>query len=61
MFDSLPLRKAAQRVNIELTAALRWRHRFLKCPTELKTKNVSGIVEADKTFFLESSTGKRTI
>ncbi len=61
MFDSLPLRKAAQRVNIDLTTAFRWRHRFLKAPTEIQTKNVSGIVEADETFFLESFKGKRTI
>jgi transposase-like protein len=52
MFDSLPLRKAAQRVNIDLTTAFRWRHRFLKAPTEIQTKNVSGIVEADETFFV---------
>jgi hypothetical protein len=61
MFDSLPLRKAAQRVNMELTTASRWRHRFLKAPTETQTKNVSGIVEADETFFLDSFKGKHTI
>jgi transposase-like protein len=61
MFDSLPLRKAAQRVNIDLTTAFRWRHRFLNAPTKIQAKNVSGIVEADETFFLESFKGKRTI
>jgi transposase-like protein len=61
MFDSLPLGKAAQIVNIDLTTAFRWRYRFLKAPTEIQTKNVSGIVEADETFFLESFKGKRTI
>ena len=61
IYDSLPQRKAAQRVNIYLTTAFRWRHRFLKAPTVIQTKNVSGIVEADETFFLESFKGKRTI
>jgi transposase-like protein len=61
MFDSLPLRKAAQRVNIDLTTAFRWRHRFLNAPTKIQTKKVSGIVEADETFFLESFKGKRAI
>jgi hypothetical protein len=50
MFDSLPLRKAAQRVNIDLTPAFRWRHLFLTAPTKIQTKNVSGIVEADEPF-----------
>jgi hypothetical protein len=61
IFDSIPLRKAAQRVNIDLTTAFRWRHRFLTGPTKIQTKNVSGIVEADRTFFLESFKGKRSI
>jgi transposase-like protein len=61
MFDSLPLRKAAQRVNIDLTTAFRWRHRFLIAPTKIQTKYVSGIVEADETFFMELFKGKRII
>jgi len=52
MFDSLPLRKAAQRVNIDLTTAFRWRHRFLKTPTEIQTKNVSGSLRQMKPSFL---------
>jgi hypothetical protein len=34
---------------------------FLTAPTKIQTKNVSGIVAADETFFLESFKGKRTI
>jgi len=61
MLDSLPLRKAAKRVNVDLTTAFRWRHRFLQAPTKSQAKKVMGIVEADETFFLESFKGKRTI
>jgi transposase-like protein len=61
MFDSLPLRKAAQRVNIDLTTAFRRRYRFLTASNKIQTKNVSGIVEADEAFFLESFKGKRTV
>jgi transposase-like protein len=61
MLDSLPLRKTAKRVNVDLTTAFRWRHRFLQAPTKSQAKKVMGIVEADETFFLESFKGKRTI
>jgi len=59
MLDSLALRKTAKRVNVELTTAFRWRHRFLQAPTKSQAKKVMGIVEADETFFLESFKGKR--
>ena len=61
MTDSLTLRKTAARLGINLTTAFRWRHRFLKMPTKNQASQVSGIVEADETFFLESFKGKRTI
>lgn len=61
MMDSLPLRKAAKRVGIDLTTAFRWRHRFLKMAAQTQANSVSGVVEADETFFLESHKGKRQI
>jgi transposase-like protein len=61
MIDGLTLRKCAARLNINLTTAFRWRHRFLKLPTDNLPKEVSGIVEADETFFLESFKGNHTI
>jgi len=36
-----------------------WRHRFLLSPTIHKPKHLSGIVEADETFFLESHKGEK--
>jgi len=50
--------KAAERCAIDHTTAFRWRHRFL-CALNLdKPTSLSGIVEADETFVLESFKGK---
>lgn len=61
MFDGLPLWRVAEELGISITTAFRWRHRFLKAPTNNKPSEVSGIIEADEMFFLESHKGKRTI
>ena len=51
--------KAAARCGVDHTAAFRWRHRFLEALTLDKPASLSGIVEADETFILESFKGKR--
>ena len=51
--------KAAARRGVDYTIAFRWRHRFLKALTLDKPASLSGIVEADETFILESFKGKR--
>jgi transposase-like protein/IS1 family transposase len=61
MFDGLPLWRVAEALGISMTTAFRWRHRFLKAPTNNKPGEVTGIIEADEMFFLESFKGKRTI
>ena len=61
MFDGLPLWRVAEELGISITTAFRWRHRFLKAPTNNKPSEVTGIIEADEMFFLESFKGKRTI
>ncbi|MDX2368302.1 MAG: IS1595 family transposase [Colwellia sp.] len=61
MFDGLPLWRVAEVLGISITTAFRWRHRFLKAPTNNKPSEVTGIIEADEMFFLESYKGKRTI
>ena len=40
------------------TTAFRWRHRFLRAPADDKPRTLSGIVEADETFILESFKGR---
>jgi transposase-like protein len=51
--------KAAARCKVAYTTAFRWRHRFLAALNLDKPQRLSGIVEADETFILESFKGKR--
>jgi transposase-like protein len=57
--DSVSVRKAAQRTGLSVPTAFRWRHRFLSLAKDNKAGAVSGIVEADETFFLRSFKGSR--
>jgi transposase-like protein len=54
------LAQAAMRCGVAATTAFRWRHRFLAAPTLDQPTRLSGIVEADETFILESFKGRRT-
>jgi transposase-like protein len=51
--------KAAKRCDVAYTTAFRWRHRFLAALNLDKPQRLSGIVEVDETFILESFKGKR--
>jgi transposase-like protein len=51
--------KAAERCGVAVSTAFRWRHRFLSAPALDKPDKLTGIVEADETFILESFKGKR--
>ena len=53
------LAKAAERCRIHPSTAFRWRHRFLAALNFDKPTILSGIVEADETFILESFKGRR--
>jgi ISXO2 transposase-like protein/Homeodomain-like domain-containing protein len=53
------LAKAAERCQIDPSTAFRWRHRFLSALNFDKPKRLSGVVEADETFILESFKGRR--
>jgi transposase-like protein len=57
--ESVSVRKAAQRTGVSVPTAFRWRHRFLSLAKDAKAKTVSGIVEADETFFPKSFKGAR--
>lgn len=59
--DGISLRRVSARVGIGLETAFRWRHRFLKSPKTLKPEKLSGLVEADETYFLQSSKGSREL
>jgi transposase-like protein len=60
MIEGKSLAKAAQRCGVHPTTAFRWRHRFLSAPAADKPRRLSGIVEADETFILESFKGRRS-
>jgi transposase-like protein len=53
------LARAAKRCDVHPTTAFRWRHRFLAALDFDKPASLSGLVEADETFILESFKGKR--
>ena len=58
MLEGMSLAKAAERVHP--TTAFRWCHRFLGSCALDKPKTLTGIVEADETFILESFKGRRS-
>ena len=58
MIAGKSLAKTAQLCGVHPTTAFRWRHRFLRAPAVNKPRSLSGIVEADETFSLESFNGR---
>ena len=59
--DGQTLREVARTLNIHLSTAHRWRHRFLAAPKTVQPQVLTGIAEADETMFLLSFKGKRII
>lgn len=57
--DGLSLSQVQQRLGIARTTALRWRHRFLAAPKEIRAPRLTGVTEADQTYFLRSAKGQR--
>jgi transposase-like protein len=58
MIDGQSLAKTAALCGVHPTTAFRWRHRFLGAPAADKPRSLSGVVEADETFILESFKGR---
>ncbi len=58
MIEGKSLVKTAALCGVHPTTAFRWRHRFLGAPAADKPQKLSGIVEADETFILESFKGR---
>jgi transposase-like protein len=57
--DGLSVRRAAEACEVAISTAFRWRHRFLKAGKITAPGTLSGIVEADETFFRRSFKGSR--
>ena len=60
MIDGLSIRDVARRLGVDCKTAFRWRHRVLVVMEAEQPTNLSGVVEADETFFLESFKGMRS-
>jgi transposase-like protein len=54
----MTLARAAAHGGVHLTTSFRWRHRFLKAPAATQ-EVLTGVVEADETFFRRSHKGSR--
>jgi transposase-like protein len=54
----MTLARAAAHCGVHLTTSFRWRHRFLKAPAATQ-EVLTGVVEADETFFRRSHKGSR--
>ena len=59
--EGVTIEKAAERCGVDPTTAFLWRHRFLKAFSVDRALELSGIAEADETFFLESFKGQREL
>jgi transposase-like protein len=59
MADGMTIRQVAAKLGISVPTAFKWRHRFLQAPMTQQPSSLSGVVEADETFFLESFKGQR--
>ena len=61
LLDSRAVRRAAKQVGVHRNTAFRWRHRFLERVKDDRPERLSGIVEADEMFLLESQKGSRKL
>ena len=59
LIDGVSIRKTADQCGIHKDTSFRWRHRFLSAISAIEPTHLSGIVEADETYFLESHKGER--
>jgi transposase-like protein len=60
MIEGTSVAMTALRCEVDYTTAFRWRHRFLGSPASDKPETLTGLVEADETFILESFKGRRS-
>ncbi|MBR1380657.1 MAG: IS1595 family transposase [Alphaproteobacteria bacterium] len=61
MCKKLSLREIAKELGINKNTAFLWRHKILNAFSTLNTDKISGIVEADETYFRESQKGSRNL
>ena len=59
MVAGMTVRQTALALGVSVPTAFRWRHRFLDAMSRANPNELSGIVEADETFFRESFKGQK--
>lgn len=57
--QSHSVREAARRAGVAKNTSFRWRHRFLRLDKDTLKQTLTGIVEVDESFILESRKGER--
>ncbi|MDR1826073.1 MAG: IS1595 family transposase [Rickettsiales bacterium] len=61
MCKKLSLREITKELDISLPTAFLWRHKILAALSSMKSEKLSGIVEADETYFRESQKGNKQL
>jgi transposase-like protein len=59
LLESRTVRDAARRVDVARSTSFRWRHRFISGVRRERPALLTGVVEADETYLLESQKGSR--
>ena len=59
MSEGMTIRASAREVGLTLDRSFRWRHKFLSWIADQKPQGLTGLVEADETFFPKSYKGQR--
>lgn len=57
--QSHSVREAARRAGVAPNTSFRWRHRFLRLDKDALKQTLTGVVEIDESFILESRKGER--
>jgi len=61
VLESRTVRKAAEQIDVSPSTSFRWRHRFVPGAARERPAALSGMVEADETYLLESQKGSRRL
>jgi len=61
MVEGLSVRKAAARLEVNKSTSFRWRHKLLDIRHSMPQPLLSGVIEADETYFQESFKGMRLL
>jgi transposase-like protein len=57
----MSLRDSSERIGVNYVNLFYWRHKIFAALEDIQAESLEGIVEADETFFLESSKGKKSL